>query len=128
MGPRPGRRFCRAPLQPAQGPNARRAAQVWTPLQYARALCSAFPWTLDPLSVANCLAAAAGEPDAEALLQGRVPPGVPTGHARLDPAAFLAANSGLCSPMAPPMASPRLPLSPGSHSQGGSGGWGSCRG
>lgn len=47
--------------------------QVWTPLQYARALCSAFPWTLDPLSVANCLAQAEGEPSAEAILAGQVP-------------------------------------------------------
>lgn len=41
---------------------------MWTPLQFARALVQAFPWTPDPLSIANCVAAAAREPCAESFL------------------------------------------------------------
>lgn len=111
--------------------------QVWTPLQYARALCSAFPWTLDPLSVANSLAAAEGEPDAEAVLAGCVAPALAPGPPRGDPAAYpaayLAGNGALglgsrdLSKLGggnPGLASPGVPHSPASHS---SGGWGSGR-
>ena len=42
--------------------------QVWTPLQFARALVQSFPWTPDPLSIANCCAEAAREPSAESYL------------------------------------------------------------
>ena len=45
--------------------------QVWTPLQFARALVQSFPWTPDPLSIANCVAEAAREPSAAELLSGR---------------------------------------------------------
>ncbi|BDA42397.1 hypothetical protein COCOBI_03-2840 [Coccomyxa sp. Obi] len=45
--------------------------QVLTPLQFARALVQSFPWTPDPLSIANCVAEAAGEPSAATLLSGR---------------------------------------------------------
>ena len=45
--------------------------QVWTPLQYARALVQSFPWMPDPLSIANCVAEQAKEPSAEELLSGR---------------------------------------------------------
>ena len=110
---------------------------MWTPLQYARALCSAFPWTLDPLSVANSLAAGEGEPDAEAVLAGRVAPAPAPGPPRGDPAAYPAAYlAGNCALGVggrdrskhgggnPGSASPGVPHSPASHS---SGGWGSCR-
>ncbi len=45
--------------------------QVLTPLQFARALVQSFPWTPDPLSIANCVAEAACEPSAATLLSGR---------------------------------------------------------
>ena len=49
--------------------------QVWTPLQFARALVQSFPWTPDPLSIANCIAEAAREPSAESFLAApRQPP------------------------------------------------------
>ena len=41
---------------------------MWTPLQFARALVQSFPWTPDPLSIANCCAEAAREPSAESYL------------------------------------------------------------
>jgi hypothetical protein len=44
--------------------------QVWTPLQFARALVQSFPWTPDPLSIANCVAAGLNEPSAESILAG----------------------------------------------------------
>ena len=112
---------------------------MWTPLQYARALCSAFPWTLDPLSVANSLAAAEGEPDAEFVLAGRVASSPAPAPPRGDPAnysvAYLAGNGALglgARDLSRPSANPNpalstphgVPHSPASHS---SGGWGSCR-
>ena len=56
-------------------PTLPRCMQVWTPLQFARALVQAFPWTPDPLSIANCVADSALEPSAESFLAApRAPP------------------------------------------------------
>ena len=71
--------------------------QVWTPLQFARALVQSFPWMPDPLCIANCVAEQAREPSAEELLSNRTSSLASTSTASL--ASLFSNGSKPASPM-----------------------------